>query len=87
MGKKLIGPRREVARGDELYPKSLLDLDPLTSGSAPERLFVIGNPSVLALPSLAFVGARRATPSGRRSAAELAEAADSEHPRCPICGA
>ena len=58
-GAPLDGPRHEIARGAAGYPSRLEELlDP------PERLYVIGEPDALELPTLAIIGARRATPYG-----------------------
>ncbi len=51
--------RCEIAETDEAYPKVLFELE-----EPPERLYVIGDPESLTLPSLAVIGARRATPYG-----------------------
>ena len=49
----------ELKPCDALYPSALHDLT-----DAPEMLYVRGDPSVLSLPSLSIIGARRATPYG-----------------------
>ena len=51
--------RYELTIGDDLYPARLLDLP-----DAPERLYVRGDPAVLAEPSLSVIGSRRASPYG-----------------------
>ncbi|MBR1829508.1 MAG: DNA-processing protein DprA, partial [Atopobiaceae bacterium] len=51
--------RYEIAELDEAYPQTLLELE-----KPPELLHVIGDPAALKLPSLAVIGARRATPYG-----------------------
>lgn len=55
--------------GDELYPASLAVLP-----DAPPVLSAIGDPRLLARPTLAIVGAREASLAGRQFAAELAAA-------------
>lgn len=58
--------RFEIERGSELYPISLEDLpDP------PRRLYVVGDPRVLARESMSIIGTRRASPYGI-AVAELA---------------
>ncbi len=57
-----------VARGSTHYPALLEEI-----GGPPERLFVRGNPEVLALPTLAIVGSRNPTRGGLRNAYEFAK--------------
>ncbi len=58
-----------VQAGDDEYPAPLLELhDP------PPALFCVGDIALLALPSVAIVGTRRATPYGERVTHELAGA-------------
>ncbi|MCH4084234.1 MAG: DNA-protecting protein DprA [Olsenella sp.] len=49
----------ELSRGQAQYPKTLDDLP-----NPPKTVYGIGDPEVLALPSIAIVGSRRATPYG-----------------------
>ena len=56
----LSGPKSVVERGSEDYPERFL-----RCGSPPDRLYVIGDVTVLRMPSLSVVGARKATPYGR----------------------
>lgn len=56
----------EIARAAPEYPASLRDLP-----GAPDVLYVRGDPSVLQMPCLSVVGARRFTPYGR-AIAEMA---------------
>lgn len=57
---------RIVPVGDPLYPGALGHLvDP------PPVLFLRGDPSLLRIPSVTIVGARKATPTGRRTAERL----------------
>ncbi len=58
--------RCELGRDDPLYPRQLL-----STPWPPERLYVIGDPSMLR-PGLGVVGARRATPYGLRCATRFA---------------
>jgi DNA processing protein len=58
---------RFLVVGDELYPGALAALP-----DAPPVLSVLGDPRLLARPTLAIVGAREASLAGRRFAAELA---------------
>lgn len=62
----------EIKRGDEDYPDTLEDLS-----SPPDVIYGLGDPRVLACPSLAIVGARRATPYGL-AIAEMAARVASE---------
>ena len=62
----------EIRRGDEDYPDALEDLS-----SPPDVIYGLGDPRVLACPSLAIVGARRATPYGL-AIAEMAARVASE---------
>ena len=57
-----------VERGSAHYPVLLEEI-----GSPPARLFVRGNPEVLALPTLAIVGSRNPTRGGIRNAFEFAK--------------
>jgi DNA processing protein len=58
---------RMVPMGDPLYPDDLHHLvDP------PPVLFLRGDPALLRIPSVTIVGARKATPTGRRMAERLA---------------
>lgn len=58
--------RMELRVGDELYPKSVLDLpDP------PSTLYLRGDPSALSSMGLSIIGARKSTPYGR-AIAEMA---------------
>lgn len=58
-----------VTLADPAYPKSLLEIaDP------PVLLYVTGNPSVLATPALAIVGARSATRQGEETAQAFSRA-------------
>lgn len=63
---RLEGPRCELQEGDGAYPRQLLDGE-----GSPPRLYVLGDPAALARPSVAVVGARKATPYGL-ACAELA---------------
>jgi len=58
-----------VLLGDPGYPAPLLDL-----GDPPPHLFTLGTLSVLARPSVAIVGTRRATPYGERTTTAIAGA-------------
>ena len=58
--------RREIEYTDDEYPEVLLELE-----NPPKRLYVVGEPESLEAPSLAVIGARRATPYGL-SVAEMA---------------
>ncbi|MDY2777457.1 MAG: DNA-processing protein DprA [Collinsella sp.] len=51
--------RQTIPRGEDGYPAMLADLD-----RPPERIFVLGDVSVLAAPSISIIGARRASPYG-----------------------
>lgn len=53
------GVRTELVRGRAGYPPTLEELE-----DPPERLYVLGDPSVLAEPCLSVIGARKATPYG-----------------------
>jgi len=55
-----------LAIGSSGYPSMLLDL-----GDPPAVLWTRGDPTVVGLPGVAVVGARRATESGRRVAHEI----------------
>lgn len=61
-----------IQRGDALYPP-LLD----TIGSAPAKLFVSGDPTILHTPCIAIVGTRKASPYGAWCAYELGKCAAS----------
>ena len=60
---------RLLIRGESDYPERLNDL-----GDAPPVLFALGDPAIAALPCVAIVGTRNATPYGVRIARELAGA-------------
>lgn len=60
--------RHIVERGSAHYPALLEEI-----GNPPKRLFVRGNPEVLALPTLAIVGSRNPTRGGIRNAFEFAK--------------
>ena len=60
---------RLLVRGEESYPGRLNDL-----GDAPPVLFALGDPGLAALPCVAIVGTRGATPYGERMAREIAGA-------------
>ncbi len=62
----LEGPHYELDEHDGAYPRQLFDGE-----GRPPRLYVLGNPDALARPSVAIVGARKATPYGL-ACAELA---------------
>ncbi len=55
----LEGPRKVISEKDDLYPPQLLE-----SAHRPRRLYVLGDPEALLAPSVAIVGARKATPYG-----------------------
>ena len=61
-----------LERSDSRFPEGLDLADPPL-----ERLFVIGDSGILAMPALAIVGARKATPYGRHCAARFARLAAS----------
>ncbi len=63
---RLEGPRWVLDEDDARYPARLRD-----APTHPERLYVLGNPDALQVPSVAIVGARKATPYGI-ACAELA---------------
>jgi DNA processing protein len=58
-----------VAWDDADYPRALLDI-----GHAPPVIFYIGARELLNRPALAIVGSRHATPQGRASARDFAQA-------------
>ena len=58
----LKGAKREIALGDAGYPAALAAIP-----RPPKRLYVVGDPSAMQ-EGLAVVGARRATPYGRKAA-------------------
>jgi len=60
---------RFLVIGDAVYPPALAALP-----DAPPVLSILGDPGLLARPTLAIVGAREASLAGRRFAAELAAA-------------
>lgn len=68
MAYQTIKSDRSVIDFDSIdYPGLLFDIpDP------PKRLFVVGGPAVLSLPSLAICGSSRATPYGRNMASHFA---------------
>lgn len=72
--------RWEIAQGEEGYPDVFEELP-----SPPERLYGMGDIQVLASPSLAVVGARRATPYGL-SIAEMAARVAAECGVCVVSG-
>ena len=55
----LAAPRCELVENDDAYPPLLRDLP-----HPPHRLYVLGNPAVLAGDAVSIVGARKATPYG-----------------------
>jgi len=57
----------EIARGDDRYPASLLDL-----ASPPTRVWTKGDRSLLDMPCVAVVGTRRATPYAERVTTQIA---------------
>jgi DNA processing protein len=59
--------RFELRLGDDVYPQRLAD-----SPHPPAILRGIGDPSLLQRSAFAVVGARKATPYGRRAASEFA---------------
>jgi DNA processing protein len=59
--------RHLIALDDPRYPTALAGI-----GDPPPVLYVLGDPEVLNLPSLAVVGTRHPTPSGRETAHEFA---------------
>jgi DNA processing protein len=56
-----------IVRGDDDYPELLEK-----TASPPAQLYVKGDPGLLQMPSLAIVGSRNPTESGRRNAYEFA---------------
>jgi len=60
--------RFEIAFGDVGYPKSLLSID-----RPPNRLYGIGDSSLLDTSTIGIIGARRATPYGIRATRLFAE--------------
>jgi len=62
--------RQELEFCDQRYPESLRCAE-----QAPQRLYVLGSIDTLNLPSLAIVGARKATPYGLNCARRFARAA------------
>ncbi|MGI9202856.1 MAG: DNA-processing protein DprA [Woeseiaceae bacterium] len=56
-----------IESSSDEFPELLLQIP-----NAPQRLFVIGSPNVLHLPSLAIVGSRNPTRGGRENAYEFA---------------
>ena len=72
--------RSLITLADERYPAQLLEIsDP------PPLLYVQGDPSMLARPSLAVVGSRNATPQGRANAENFSRAL-SESGLCIVSG-
>ena len=64
-------PRRsELLPGSSLYPRQLLEL-----AEAPKKLYTLGNAQLLSCPSLAIVGARKATAYGLECAERFARQA------------
>ena len=59
---KLGGERHEISYGEEGYPDAFMIIP-----SPPKKLYIIGNPDALS-EGLAVVGARRATPYGKKAA-------------------
>ena len=66
---KLTGERYEFSYGSEGYPDAFMMIT-----SPPKKLYVIGNPEALS-EGLAVVGARRATPYGKKAARMFASIA------------
>ena len=64
------GTRFEIGIGEDAYPEALRSIEKL-----PETLYVIGDPSVLRLPSIAITGTRRATEYGTACARRFSAAA------------
>lgn len=64
----------------DLYPESLAGID-----TPPERLYVIGDPKALSLPSIAIIGARKCTPYGKVCARRFAGVA-AAHGMCVVSG-
>ena len=62
--------RYELVPGDALYPASLS----AALGADAPKLYVLGNPEALGLPSVTVTGTRRATPYGLAVAEEAADA-------------
>lgn len=58
-GPKLAGPRTVLSQSSALYPDMLRSIP-----RPPKKLYVIGDPTSLSRPSLAIIGARKATPYG-----------------------
>ena len=56
-----------ITRGDDEYPELLEE-----TTSPPDRLYIKGDPGLLQMPSLAIVGSRNPTETGRRNAYEFA---------------
>ncbi len=56
-------PRHVIEKGDSGYPMHLVEFP-----DSPSRLYVLGNPEALAVPGLAVIGARKATPYGEACA-------------------
>lgn len=69
MANKIKGERHVIDQTSDLYPKALLDLE-----NPPEKLYVIGDPSVL-VRGFAIIGARLATDKARSQATWCAERA------------
>lgn len=66
----IVGNRFELAWDDPLYPHSLT-----TTKRPPKKLYGIGDPELLSVPSLAVIGARKATPYGLQAAHDFSERA------------
>lgn len=64
--RQVEGPRFELDESSSLYPSFLREM-----AGRPARIYGIGNPQGLAVPSVSIVGARKATPYGI-ACAELA---------------
>lgn len=71
--KTINGARHEIIPSmvdeDErdLYPETLANID-----TPPKKLYVIGDPKALSLPSIAIIGNRKATPYGKACARRFA---------------
>lgn len=66
----IVGNRFELAWDDPLYPHSLTAIK-----KPPKTLYGIGDPELLSAPSLAVIGARKATPYGLQAAHDFSERA------------
>ncbi len=76
----IAGPRFVLETDDSRFPEALLSIP-----RPPKRLYVLGNPDVLSIPSLAVVGARKATPYGLGCAKRFAKIA-AERGICIVSG-